>query len=152
MTVEETVELGLIISSTGAIFVFSLGSSHYSLLANLLLNAASLLLLQGLVRDLWILFKCAKKNQISSQKMTHASCLCVESSVGLIGIAIGLTLLFSSAEYAFYLTPFMVALLSGVVLVFGFFIKDFVIQWRPWRIYKMPNHVNIVFQWKGKQH
>ena len=40
------------------------------------------------------------------------------------------------------------SILAVTVLAIGFAIKDFVFEWRPFRIRREKDHVNLVFSWK----
>ena len=117
---------------------------HFS---TLILSAASLLLLQSLFRDLWYLFAQRFKNT-SDLNVKQVQCMCVESTVGILGVIIGLLLLFSHIGIHIVTNTVVWLALIGGVLVSGFLVKDYVFEWSPWRLYKDKDHLNIVFSWK----
>jgi len=115
--------------------------------SNVVLYAASLLLLQSLFRDLWYLFANRFKETSDSQ-VKEMQCMCVESTVGIVGVVIGLLLFFTQIDAYLTMSRILWLTLVGGVLIGGFFIKDYVFMWNPWRIYKDKDHLNIVFSWK----
>lgn len=117
--------------------------------SNLVLSAASLLLLQSLFRDLWYLFS-QRFKQNSGSQVKQIQCMCVESTVGILGVVIGLLLFFTQLDIYVAMNITRWLLLIGGVLVAGFLIKDYVFEWNPWRVYKDKDHLNIVFSWKKK--
>jgi len=115
-------------------------------IGSLLLAASVLLLLQGLLRDLWILAQ--RREHSPSGPRTEALCMCVESTVGVTGVVAGLVILGSAADATLSVSQLLACLLTVTVLAIGFAIKDFVFEWRPFRIRRDKDHVNIVFSWK----
>lgn len=150
MNLAEKSELSLIVSFVLALFIFYPSTIESFALTELLLKGASLLLIQGLIRDLWYLFKRKQIAKKSLIKAKYAQCFCIESSVGLLGIVIGLLLIFINVDYIFQFTTLGLSCFAVCILIIGFVIKDLVIEWQPWRIYKEPDHINVVFQWKRK--
>lgn len=115
--------------------------------SNVVLYAASLLLLQSLFRDLWYLFA-SRFKETSDSQVKEMQCMCVESTVGIVGVVIGLLLFFTQIDVYLTMSTILWLTLVGGVLIGGFFIKDYVFMWNPWRIYKDKDHLNIVFSWK----
>ena len=115
-------------------------------IGSLLLAASVLLLLQGLLRDLWILAQ--RREHSPSGPRTEALCMCVESTVGVTGVVAGLILVGAAADKTLVMSQGLWATLAMVVLAVGFAIKDFVFEWRPFRIRRDKDHVNLVFSWK----
>ena len=62
----------------------------------LLLGASALLLFQSLARDLWLLAREKRASQPSPRR--KARCMCVESTVGAMGIVAGAVLLGSGID------------------------------------------------------
>ena len=75
-------------------------------------------------------------------------CMCVESTVGVTGIVAGLIVLGSAADSNLFVSRTLWSILAVAVLVIGFAIKDFVFEWRPFRVRRDKDHVNLVFSWK----
>lgn len=111
----------------------------------LLLGASVLLLLQGLVRDLWLL----SRRRLAAQEGAprQALCMCVESTVGVTGVAAGLMVLGSGVDARLAVAPWQWCLLAAGILSVGFAIKDFVLEWRPFRIRRDKDHLNVVVSW-----
>ena len=112
----------------------------------ILLTASALLLLQSLVRDLLLLAR--GRGQSSSVPTRKARCMCMESTIGAGGVLAGMLALGLGVDVAVAVPPWAWSILAVAVLGFGFWIKDYVIGWNPWRIEKDPDHMNIVFTWK----
>lgn len=140
------------------IFTFILLPDVLSL-GSLLLLMSSLLLLQGLVRDLSLLARAKRMPQstVSEGAVRAGRCMCMESTVGMTGILLGIGILgfggFGDFGDFGINQPIRMANWEWSVLVmlmmsFGFAIKDLVIQTDPWRIVRDKDHMNIVFKWK----
>ena len=74
--------------------------------------------------------------------------MCVESTVGVTGVVAGLVVLGSAADSTLVLSAMLWSISTAAVLLIGFAIKDFVFEWRPFRIRRDKDHVNLVFSWK----
>ncbi len=110
-----------------------------------LLGLAALLLLQSLLRDLWILFRRRASTLSAAQSGQY---FCVESAVGLLGVLCGALLLASRFDSAIKLDHNLLGAMTLGVLCTGFLIKDWVIQANPWRIAREPDHLNVVVRWR----
>lgn len=146
MTAAEKIELALIpaagvISWTTAERVATQISS-----GALLLGASVLLLLQGLIRDLWLISQRSRQSQIGTPQ--EALCMCVESTVGVTGVIAGLIILGSTIDSQLSVSPLLISFITLGVLIIGFAIKDLIFEFRPFRIRRDKDHVNIVFSWK----
>ena len=146
MTTAERIELALIPFMGVAVWLIAERLPAQIGVGSLLLAASVLLLLQGLIRDLWLLFK--RRQQAKTGTRQEALCMCVESTVGVTGVVAGLIVLGSAADSALFVDRTLWTILSVSVLVIGFVIKDFVFEWRPFRIRRDKDHVNLVFSWK----
>lgn len=146
MTAAERIELALI--PLACVFVWSIGGKLPGQIGvgSLLLAGSVLLLLQGLIRDLWLLFKRHQQSRESVRQ--EALCMCVESTVGVTGVVAGLVVLGSAADSTLVLSAMLWSISTAAVLLIGFAIKDFVFEWRPFRIRRDKDHVNLVFSWK----
>lgn len=114
-------------------------------LGSLLLYCSALLLMQGLVRDLYYYFS---QNALDDSSVKHAQCICLESSIGVIGILAGFIVTFSSIDFQLPLSPQAWTLLLGVVLIIGFLLKDWVFHWQPIGLRREKNHMNVIFVFK----
>ena len=146
MTTAERIELALIPLVGISVWVIAEGLPAQIGIGSLLLASSVLLLLQGLIRDLWLLFKLRQQSQTGTGN--KALCMCVESTVGVTGIVAGLVVLGSAADSTLFVDRTLWTILAVSVLVLGFVIKDFVFEWRPFRIRRDKDHVNLVFSWK----
>lgn len=140
------IELTIIgIWSLAAWFIAPLLSRQMSLSTGLSM-ACALLLLQGLVRDLSIQHR-AKRQAVTHPRKTGRY-LCVESTVGILGIVIAVMLIGTRIDVVLWLDPSSIALLVGVTMLAGFFGRDWVIQASPWRIFRDPDHINVIVSWR----
>ena len=113
---------------------------------SLLLGSSVLLLLQGLVRDLWLISR--RNRDVHAGAGREALCMCVESTIGVTGVVTGLAVLGSALDATLALGPEAMGAIAVVVLAIGFAIKDLVFELRPFRIRRDKDHLNIVFRWK----
>ena len=114
---------------------------------SLLLASSVLLLLQGLLRDIWLLFQ--RKTAQQSGERQKLLCMCVESTVGVSGVVAGLVVLGSALDWPVPMTPWLWGLLAIAVLILGFAVKDLIFEFRPFRVRRDKDHLNIVFSWKS---
>lgn len=146
---QHLIELGLI---SGATAGAALAGSRlpFSLpLGEIALIASGLLLGQGLVRDLWVKYSSSRNGNSASCLLApagrRATCVCMESTVGVFGIVAGVTLLLSGARQTVELfTGFWPLLVSGTGLL-GFLLKNLVIDWKTRRVRVETNHEEIRF-------
>ncbi|MBX2868558.1 MAG: hypothetical protein KTR18_07780 [Acidiferrobacterales bacterium] len=97
-------------------------------------------LLQTLLRDLYLYFR-LKSNAVEQKE---AQCFCVESGVGIVVLIIGIGLLIANIGGRISVSPIAWFLALTACLWFNFWMKDFVFSWNPWRVYRDPDHLNIV--------
>jgi hypothetical protein len=112
----------------------------------LLLWTSALLLLQGLVRDIWLLAK--HKYNVEPGPLKKARCMCLESTLGATGIVAGTIILGSGIDRYVTVNAWTWGLLVMLVMTTGLLIKDFVVEWGPLRFRRDKDHMNIVFSWK----
>ena len=146
MTTAERIELALIPLVGAVVWLIAERLPAQIGIGSLLLAASVLLLLQGLIRDLWLLFKRRQDSQTGPRQ--EALCMCVESTVGVTGVVAGVVVLGSAADSTLFVSRTLWSILAVAVLIIGFAIKDFVFEWRPFRIRRDKDHVNLVFSWK----
>jgi hypothetical protein len=112
----------------------------------LIAGAALVLLLQGFVRDLWLLRQARRH---AATNASHAArCLCVESAIGLTGIAAGIGLTGFGLAWTVLVTPAALAGGVGATLFAGYLLKDFVFEWSPWKIRREKDHAQVIFRWR----
>ena len=146
MTAAERTELALIPLAGVVVWLLAERLPASIGIGSILLAASVLLLFQGLIRDLWLLFKRRRQSQTGPRQ--EALCMCVESTVGVTGVVAGLILVGAAADTTLVMSQALWVMLAVVVLALGFAIKDFVFEWRPFRIRRDKDHVNLVFSWK----
>jgi hypothetical protein len=110
----------------------------------LLIIACLMLLVQGGMRDLWLLRQLKSQPTAAPRRL---ACMCLESSVGLTGVVVGGFLTLSGIGGKVALGPIRWMLLTAAVLTLGFLAKDLVISWRPLGVRRDPDHHSIVFTW-----
>ena len=146
MTLAEKIELGLIPAVGAAFWVSTPVLPPRVEVGNLVLYAAALLLLQGLLRDLWLWVKAKRAMQMGSPRV--AQCMCVESTLGITGIAIGAILTTAGLGKPIVMDAWRWSVPAVLVMMIGFLIKDYVLESSPWRIRRDIDHVNILIGWK----
>ncbi len=114
--------------------------------AQFILISSVIILLQSLIRDIWLLFLSSKKEQGPKK---FAPCMCIESTIGITGVILGLLFLGLGISTMVSMSSNIWSTLTLIVLSVGFLMKNYVIQWNPWRIRREKNHMNIVFRWKN---
>jgi hypothetical protein len=107
-------------------------------LADLLLDGAAFLLLQGLIRDLWRIRR--ERAPGSSVAGAPVRCVCVESTVGVGAFVSGSFLLFAWTPIVFEVSRVAWPVAIAALGAFGFLTKDLVLDWRARRLMRGPNH------------
>lgn len=115
-------------------------------LGELIAGGALLILLQGFCRDLWLL-RAARQDKPTSPARS-ARCMCVESAMGLTGLAAGIALVGAGLARPVLVNAAGLAAGTGLVMVTGFLLKDFVFAWSPWKIHREKNHAQVIFRWR----
>ena len=147
MTPAEKIEPGLIPLLAGLAWLAAPLLPRQISLGTALVWAAALVLLQGLVRDLWLL--AGARRAARADVPRRARCMCVESTVGVTGIVAGCVLLGAGIDRTFVVSRWGWVLAVTAVLGVGFALKDYVFEWRPFRLRRDKDHLNIVFSWKA---
>ena len=150
MTKREQYEIFLIITFVFAASIFSLYLPDQIRLGRIVLYCASLLLFQGLLRDLSMYFFNPKKIAKSQQTTVTAQCLCLESGIGIIGIMTGLLLFFYMNDSVVFIAPWLWIGLLTSILIAGYLMKDWVFYWQTFEFKREQNHANIIFTFKTK--
>ena len=110
----------------------------------LLVIACLAWLAQGGLRDIWLLYLLKSQPSAAPRRL---ACMCLESSVGLTGVVLGVVLALCGLGGQITLTPARWMLLAAAVLTLGFLARDLVISWRPPGIRRDPDHHSIIFTW-----
>ena len=133
--------VGAVVLLVGASLPTSIG------IGSLVLASSVLILLQGLLRDLWLLSRRKATQQTGG---THEIlCMCVESTVGVTCVVAGLFILGSALNTQVPMTAWLWSLLATAILAIGFAVKDLIFEFRPFRVRRDKDHLNIVFSWKS---
>ena len=114
----------------------------------LALVAASILLGQGLLRDLWLLWRSRQASRAPGA--AGHRCLCVESGLGVLIVFAGVALLLGGVGDSVALSRVGWTLLVLLSLVTGYTVKDWVFEWNPWRLRREKDHASIIFSWRKK--
>ena len=146
MTNAERIELAMIPVLIGLIALLADQLPPAVGLGNLFLTTSALLLFQGLLRDLWLLAKA--KRAPKSEAIKKIRCMCVESTVGMSGVVVGVVLLGAGLDWSVAMANWNWCLLVALTMIIGFAMKDYVVEWMPFRLRKDPDHMNIVCTWK----
>lgn len=145
MTTAEKIELAFIPIIGSVFLLISSFLPNQMSIGSLLINASALLLLQGFFRDLWLLSQQKKNSPDLQRKM---QCMCAESTFGMTGILFGIILFGVGIDLAVPMPQWGWSILVMIIMAIGFLIKDYVIEWNPFRVYKDLDHINIIFTWK----
>jgi hypothetical protein len=145
MKTREKIELGLI-----PVVVAAVGLAGRLLPAQpgtgeLLVFAGLAWLVQGGLRDLWLLY--LMKSRPATAPRRKLACMCLESSAGLTGVVLGVVLAIGGIGGQVTLNAGRWMLLAVAVLTLGFLAKDFVVSWRPLGVRRDPDHHTIIFTW-----
>jgi hypothetical protein len=136
------VELSLIFLAGLVFWSFSFQGPQNVAVGQYMLWLAGLFLVQTLLRDFWLLAKLRFYG--NSREYSRIPAFCVESLLGLLGVVAGSVILLSGVSYTIKLDQpgWTISIVLTMVLCFG--LRDIVFQWHPWKIYKDPDHANII--------
>lgn len=103
---------------------------------------STVFLIHTLIRDLALLYK--QKTASTSATKRVQRCFCVETGVGVVFVTVGLVLLLGNygSKVVLQKSDWILSLTGLMVLNYG--LKDLVFSWNPWRIYRDPEHLNII--------
>lgn len=146
MSISGKVELALIPAFGLGFWLMARGLPHEIPAGELLLGASAMLLLQSLIRDLCLLARQKRTSQRTPRRALR--CICVESTVGVTGVIAGVVLLGAKIDQLIVINSWVLSVLVMAQMGAGFLIKDYVLEWNPWKLYRDKDHLNIVFTWK----
>jgi hypothetical protein len=147
MSRTERVELGLITVVTVSFFLVAGMMPERVSIGNLLLGAAAIVLLQSLVRDVWLLAKARRKPPTNAPRVKQ--CMCLESTVGITGVVVGIITVMCRVGMTAPMGRWTWAAFVLVSLGTGYLMKDYVVELKPWRIRRDKDHLNIIVRWGG---
>ncbi|MEO7361946.1 MAG: hypothetical protein ABI120_16565 [Gemmatimonadaceae bacterium] len=145
MKPREKTELALIPVGAPGMGVLSLLLPNQLTVAELLGLSCAAWLVQGGIRDLWLIREMKKQRSASPQR--RLACMCLESTAGLTGLCVAAGLTLANLGGNVSITPVRITILAAGVFLLGFIVKDYVISWRPLGLRRDPDHHSIVFTW-----
>ena len=146
LTRSDRVELLLILGVSMVVAMTDLPGPERISVGYVILFCSGAMLLQSLVRDIFLLL--AARKQPFSGPPRESQCMCVESAVGISGVVLAAMVLGVglSEPVCMYGGGWAIFLLPS--LLTGFLLKDYVFEWNPWRIRREKNHLNVIFRWR----
>ncbi|WOO40838.1 hypothetical protein [Rubellicoccus peritrichatus] len=108
--------------------------------------AALILLFQGFIRDLYLLY--LQKTMEKNNPKRRMKCMCLESTLGMLGILAGIILALFLPDVEFPINRWGWTGFVSSMMLFGFLGKDLVVFWKPFAIRRDPDHANIIFSIK----
>jgi len=112
------------------------------------LGLSALLLAQGLVRDIAILFR--NRRSALNEPRKEVQCFCLESTIGATGVLAGAALAGLGISTQGTIGRWDLFLAVEGTMVLGFLIKDLVISWKPFGVRREKDHLNLIVRWKSK--
>jgi len=112
----------------------------------IVLGLSALVLAQSLVRDVAILIR--QRRTKSSAPKEIVQCFCLESTIGATGVAAGAALVGLGVARQFTVSPWKISVAVAATMILGLVIKDLVISWKPPRVRREKDHVNLLVRWK----
>ena len=145
MKVAHKTELRLIVLVTGIAILFRRHLPDQMESGYLMLTLGLLFLFQTLLRDLWLL---SRQSKIPRSSMKAVKCMCLESGIGFIPVIASAVLMIGGYSQIITISPMVWPITIPTILLFGFWLKDYVFEWNPFRIRRDPDHVNMIFSRK----
>ena len=145
MSTAHKTELGLIALATGIAILFQRHLPDQMESGYFILALGLLFLFQTLLRDLWLLFR---QSKIPRSSMKAVQCMCLESGIGFLPVIISAVLIAGGFSRKLSIAPLIWLIAIPATLLFGFWLKDYVYEWKPFRIRRDPDHVNMLFSRK----
>ncbi len=151
MSKVDKIELGLIVFATAVAVAVAEMLPRELAVGEVALIASALLLAQGLARDLWLKYGHKRSCPVPADQVEPsgrapaATCMCVESSIGIFGVVAGVLALFSGAGSTINLSKFFWPATVLLVGLAGFSMKSLVIDWKSRRIRRESDHRAVRF-------
>jgi hypothetical protein len=146
----DTIERVLIAGAVGLVALTARAFPETMELGSLLAVAALALLGQGLLRDLWLLAQ--PRRRASNEPALEVSCLCMESTLGLSVVVVGVVLTATGISLPVHLPGWVWPLVAAVVWFGGYTINDVVIHWSPWKLRRVKDHGSLIVRWRTTSH
>lgn len=140
----EKAELAIIGCAVAGLALFGRRLPETIELGSLVAVCALGLLGQGLVRDLHVL--ASRRTQAPTEE---AACMCVESTIGLGAVLAGVFLTALGVAREIRVPSWLWPILGLCVWLAGYAIKDWVIQWSPWRLRRIKDHGSMIVRWRA---
>ena len=100
-------------------------------------------MVQTLARDLVLLYK-LKTSPNPEDTIREGKCFCVESVLGTVVLLLGIGLFVAGAGGHIVLDNTIWLVTITLTMIANYLLRDYVFSWQPFRIYRDPNHLNIV--------
>jgi hypothetical protein len=144
MSPAEKVEVAGIVVVVGVIAALRTHLPARIELGDVVLGAAALLLVQGLVRDL---ARLRAARRLAAQSPRKVTCMCAESTIGATAIFAGLILVFVATPVVLRPPAFVWPVAVAAVMVFGFLTRSLVLDWREKRFrWETDHNVNVAWR------
>jgi hypothetical protein len=143
----EKVELGLVAAAVAAVATSAKRLPVSLELGSLFAIAALALFGQGLLRDVWLLAR-RRRAGATAAHTEEARCMCMESTIGLSGVLVGVVLTAAGVPVVIPLATWTWPVGGALVWGAGFTMKDVVIQWSPWKLRRVKDHGSILVRWR----
>ena len=134
------IEILAIILTLGLVWILSLPDRM--VIGYLVLVLAVVFLVQSLVRDICLLAAIRRGKLVIPLQEKPAFCL--ESILGAIAVLVGIYLALAGSPGSVEMGRLHWFLALGLTLITGFLLRDTVVQWRPFSIYRDPGHLNYI--------
>ena len=143
---DEIIEVCIILSCFLMLFLFRHNLPQSVMIGRSIIYLCAILLLQSLLRDCWYLYHYARQ---PIDKSNLVSGICLESLLGGLGVIVGAVILMYF-DMRVSIDPHWLPLSVLFVLSLGFLLKDFVVDFSPFKIYKDAQHMNVLVGRKAK--
>ena len=134
------IEILAILLALGLVWILPLPDSLD--LGYLVLVLAVAFMAQSLLRDI-VLLAAIRRGKLVIPKQEKPA-FCLESILGIIGVLLGIYLALVSPRGMVEMGGLHWFLALGVTMVVCFLLRDTVVQWNPFSIYRDPGHLNYI--------
>ena len=115
-------------------------------LGQLIVALSLLFLVQTLIRDIWLYYQSKRISHDGTE--SEIAGFCVETTIGVGVLLLGFSWLFFGHQKDLEISISLWWFLAVSTMGLCYFLKDYVFSWNPWRIYKDPDHANLLFRIK----
>lgn len=142
MKKSEKVELGLILLTVASVFAVSGHLPRQAEAGYVVLALGLVFLVQTLLRDLWLIYRMRRQKR---SELPAVRCVCLESGMGFLPVIAAAILIPFGFALEVTLAPWFWPAAVLLTLLAGLGLKDFVIDLKPFRIRRDPDHINYRF-------